>query len=296
MFSFNLWQFNFGEFLRAREERLYRAYKEKSSVVGEFLAGEKDFLIPPSDIFTKDIERLFEIHSIWGGYPEVVKATDEETRRIILKNIYDTYISSDIIELLRITDYSRLKTLAELLAAQTGNLANYTNLAQDIKSYFKEVKQYLTILEETFVISLLRPFYSNRTTELKKNPKVYFVDGGLRNYITQNMKDLQFRADKGQVVENAVRSQLKKVMPEECSIKYWRTMGGAEVDFILELAQELIPIEVKYSSLHSPQISRSFNSFLAEYKPKRGLVLTRGFWGSKIIGETHILFAPVWYL
>ena len=79
-------------------------------------------------------------------------------------------------------------------------------------------------------------------------------------------------------------------------MKYWRTLGGAEVDFILELEGELVPLEVKYSTLSAAQISRSFHSFLAEYKPKRGLVLTKGFWGKKRVGKTEILFAPVWYM
>jgi predicted AAA+ superfamily ATPase len=296
LFSFNLWQLSFGEFLRVRAPQLSRIYQEYNSGIQAFLKEGTGFSLPSSDIFEKDFEREFEDYTIWGGYPEIVKTKDQETRRIILKNIYDTYISKDVIELLRITDYSRLKTLVELLAVEMGNLINYTGLAQDSKSYFKEIKQYLTILEETFVISLLRPFSTNKTTELKKNPKAYFVDGGLRNHILQNMQNLSLRADRGQLVENAVFSQLKKSMGNEYAMKYWRTLGGAEVDFVLELRSERIPLEVKYSALRIPQISRSFHSFLRDYKPKRAIVLTKGFWGKKIVGETTILFVPVWYM
>lgn len=295
MFSFSLWQLSFGEFLRVRAPQLSRAYEEYASRLTQFIRQGTDFCFPSPDIFEKDFEREFEEYAIWGGYPEVVKATNEETRQIVLKNIFDTYISRDIIELLRIADYSRLKTLVELLAVQIGNLVNYTSLTQDSKSYFKEVKQYLTILQETFVVSLLRPFSTNKTTELKKNPKAYFVDAGLRNYIIRNTQKISLRADGGQIVENAVLSQLRKTNRDDYSIKYWRTLGGAEVDFVLEIAGKLLPIEVKYSHLNAPQISRSFHSFLSEYKPITALVLTKGFWGKKTIGKTDILFAPVWY-
>lgn len=296
MFSFSLWQLSFGELLRACVPQLSRIYQEYNSDIEAFLREGKEFSLPSQDIFEKDFKQKFEDYAIWGGYPEVAKAQDQETKHIILKNIYDTYISRDIIELLRITDYSHLKTLVELLAVQTGNLINYTGLAQDSKSYFKEIKRYLTILEETFVISLLRPFSTNKATELKKNPKAYFIDTGLRNYILHNAQELSLRADAGQIVENVVLSQLKKKIGDEYAIKYWRTLGGAEVDFVVELPGERVPIEVKYSSLSSPQISRSFHSFLSEYKPKRAMVLTKGFWGKKIVEKTTILFAPVWYM
>lgn len=296
VFSFSLWQLSFGEFLRVKAPQLFRMYQEKVPALQGFIQEGKQFSLSSQDIFEKDFKLEFEDYAIWGGYPEVVKARDEETKRIVLKNIYDTYISRDIIELLRMADYSHLKTLVELLAVQTGNLVNYTGLAQDTKSYFKEIKRYLTILEETFVISLLRPFSTNKATELKKNPKVYFIDTGLRNYILRNTQGLSLRADAGQIVESAILAQLKKRIRGEYTMKYWRTLGGAEVDFILELEGELVPLEVKYSTLSAAQISRSFHSFLAEYKPKRGLVLTKGFWGKKRVGKTEILFAPVWYM
>lgn len=67
----------------------------------------------------------------------------------------------------------QFRAILGLLANQTGNLINYNNLAADSRTYFKQIRHYLSVLEETFIIKLLRPFFTNKTTELKKNPRVY---------------------------------------------------------------------------------------------------------------------------
>lgn len=296
VFSFELWQLSFEEFIKVKSSQLLNVYKEKSELVKNFILEGKNFPSPKKDIFGKDFQKLFEEYAIWGSYPEVIKTNDEETKTVILKNIYDTYITQDIIELLEITDYSRFKTLVALLSSQIGNLINYNNLAQDTQSYFKEIKGHLSILEETYIISLLKPFFTNKLSELKKNPKVYFIDIGLRNYILGNFQGLLFRPDLGQIVENVVFSQLKFNQKDLYLLKYWRTLGKAEVDFILEEKGEIIPLEVKYSFFKSPKISRGFRSFISEYKPKRAIILTKNFWGEFKINSTLIKFIPTWYL
>ena len=297
VFSFYLWQINFEEFIKIKSFQLYNAYKEKNNLVENFIFKGENFSLPEKDIFAKDFEKLFEEYVIWGGYPEVIKTNDHETKKMILKNIYDTYISKDIIELLKITDYSKFKTLVGILSSQIGNLINYNSIAQDSKSFFKEIKHYISILEETYVASLLKPFSANKISEIKKNPKVYFIDLGLRNYIIENFQDLSFRPDLVQIAENAVFSNFKFYQEENgYSIKYWRTLGKAEVDFILEKKGEIIPVEVKYSFFKKPKISRGFRSFISEYKPKRAVILNKNFYRELKINSTLIKFIPVWDL
>lgn len=296
VFSFHLWQLNFAEFIKVKSPQLYSVYREKSKLINDFILEGSNFSVPTKDIFSNDLEKLFSSYATWGSYPEVVKAEEDETKQIILKNIYDTYITRDIIELLKITDYTRFKTVVALLSSRIGNLVNYHNLSRDAQSHFKEIKRYLSILAETYVVSLLKPFFTNKTSELKKNPKAYFIDAGLRNYVLGNFQELSFRPDLDQIVENVVFSQLKFNPGDQYSIKYWRTQGKAEVDFVLEKKNEIIPIEVKYSSFTSPRISRGFRSFISEYTPKRGVILSKNFWGELKIDSTLIKFVPVWYL
>jgi len=185
MFSFYLYQLSFAEFIKVKSPQLDNVYREKSNLVRDFITIGKSFQIE-EDIFGDDFQKYFEEYVLFGGYPEVIKTQDIETKQIILKNIYDTYVSRDIIELLKITDINKFRVILRLLANQTGNLINYNDLVTDSQSYFTQIKHYLSILEETFIVSLLRPFFTNKVTELKKNPKVYFMDNGLRNYILNN--------------------------------------------------------------------------------------------------------------
>jgi predicted AAA+ superfamily ATPase len=292
IFSFYLYQFSFEEFIKAKSDQLSYIYEERKNKVIDFILNGKDFKFT-EDIFQEDFRKLFEEYALYGGYPEVVKAEDIETKKIILKNIFETYITKDIIELLRINNLHKFRNLFILLANQIGNLINYNSLSSDVQSYFREVKHFISVLEETFIIFLLCPYFSNKITELKKNPKVYFVDIGLRNYAINNFNELDLRGDIGQIIENICLFQLRVRYPD-FQIKYWRTLAKAEVDFILELGNEIIPIEVKYSV--EPKISRSLRNFISEYKPKKVLVITRGFSGEEKINSSLVKFIPAWYL
>ncbi|MBU0722592.1 ATP-binding protein [Patescibacteria group bacterium] len=298
IFYFYLWQLSFEEFVKLKSSQLYNVYKEQSVKLNDFIFESKNYSCLEKDIFSNDFEKLFQEYAIWGGYPAVAMASDNETKNIILKNIYNTYINKEIVDLLKITDYGKLKTLVAILSSQIGNLVNYNNLANDTQSYFKEIQRFLSVLEETYIIFLLKPFFTNKVSELKKNPKVYLIDIGLRNYIISgiNKDNFNFQPDLGAIIENVVFSQLRFKQEDLCSLKYWRTLGKAEVDFILETPKETIPIEVKYSNFTFPKISRGFRSFIQEHAPKKAIILTKNYFGEDKINSTIIKFVPVWYL
>ncbi len=294
MFGFHLYQFSFSEFLALKPRNLQNIYHEAHSLIISFIEkAHKIKITMREDIWQREFSRYFEEFIIWGGYPEVIKTQDLEAKRIILKNIYDTYVTKDIVELLRVKDISGFRTVVTLLANQVGNLLNYNTIASDSGSYFRQLKQYMSMLEETFIIRLIRPYFGNKSTELKKNPKVYYVDTGLRNYVINNFNRLDMRADTGALAENVVLFSL--FQKEEWDIRYWRTLGQAEVDFVLKLNDELVPVEVKYSLFKYAEISRSLKNFILAYKPKRALVLTKGFWGETKVEGTKVIFVPVWY-
>ncbi len=112
--------------------------------------------------------------------------------------------------MLLLLEIIQFRTILGLLANQTGNLINYNNLVADSRTYFKQIRHYLSVLEETFIINLLRPFFANKTTELRKNPKIYFIDTGFRNYILNNFNELSFRPDGGEL---KIESSLLKFIP-----------------------------------------------------------------------------------
>lgn len=293
MFSFHLFQFSFQEFLETKESNLCNAYLENSGIFRDFVEYGKLFKIK-EDIYEKFLSKYLEEYMRFGGYPEVIKTADMETKKMILKNIYNAYVTKDIIELLRIQDISSFRDIVTLLANNMGGLVNYNHLAQDGRTYFRQLKQYLSVLEETFIIRILRPYCKSITTELKKNPKIYFVDSGLRNYVVNNFNELNLRQDAGKLAENVVLAELYGA--DNVQIKHWRTLGKAEVDFILDYKKEIVPVEVKYSMLKSPELSRGFRNFVNEYNPSKAVVLTKGYWNIVRFNKTNVAFIPIWYV
>ncbi len=187
-----------------------------------------------------------------------------------------------------------VKNIILLCANQIGNVLEYSSLMSDSATYFKKLKNYLAILEETYIICRLKPFFTNITSEVKKNPKVFFIDNGLRNSVVNNFNPLNARSDSGSLVENTIFSMLLK--NKFSNMRYWRTISKAEVDFIFQFEGQIYPVEVKYSKMKSPLFGRSFINFVKKYKPKRGLILTKNFWALEKIENIQVLFAPVWFL
>jgi len=184
---------------------------------------------------------------IYGGYPEVVLTKNKNDKIQVLKDIFDLYVKKDIIEYLNINRVLNVKTLIEILSVNNGQKIKYEELAQvcSLKEY--EVRNYLEILKETFLVYELRPFFTNKNKEIVKIPKVYFIDSGVRNFFLNNFNELNIRNDSGFLFEGFVLSELIKSGIEK--LKYWQNKNKREVDFILDIASEHIPIEVKYKSV-----------------------------------------------
>jgi predicted AAA+ superfamily ATPase len=223
----------------------------------------------------------------------VVLAETAEEKREILKNIYNTYFLRDIRDIAGLIDDYKLTKLIKGLAAQAGQLVEYREIG-NISGYdYLSLKKYLNILEKTFICSPVRPFFRNKRIELVKNPKIYFFDSGLRNFITNNFNRLEKRADKGAVMENYVFTEFIK---RELAFNYWRTKQKAEVDFIITVEDlKILPVEVK-NNLKKPEISRSFHSFITAYSPDNAVILNQDYIGMKKSGDTEVFFLPFWMI
>ncbi|MEK7510502.1 MAG: ATP-binding protein [Patescibacteria group bacterium] len=271
---FYLYPMSFEEYLSAKD----------SSLV-DFLKVEKELAR-----YTK--ERLFEHlyqFIVWGGYPKIALEGNRETKEQFLKEVYSSYIERDIIGFLEIKNTTAFTKLVAILASQIGQLVNTQELSSTLNVERKTVEKYLEVLEKTFIIEMVSPFFRNVRKELTKMPKVYFLDAGLRNFALGDLKGFEERHDKGAIVENFLFSELRK--RTDAKFHFWRTKEKAEVDFVLEHRfGEPIPIEVKATRLKSPEISRSFRSFLNTYKPKRAFVVNLGFQGSRKIESTNVEF------
>lgn len=295
--NFNLYLFNFREYLSAKDERLEKIYIETNEKIKKMIFEEQIFEPKNGeDIFYGEFKNLFEDFAVWGGYPQIVLTQNEIERKKILSEIYNNYVLKDIKTLLELATERNLFLLSEHLAAQTGNILVYQNLSKVSGLDYRNLKKHLNILYETFVCKELRPFYQNKIKELSKSPKIFFMDNGFRNNLVENTGELNKRQDSGALVENVVFTRLNELMDGEEKLNFWRTKSGAEVDFILRAKEEIIPIEVKFSDFSAPQVSKSFMSFIYDYSPKRGFILTKNYFGFLKKGNCDIIFIPVYYL
>ncbi|HHE76787.1 MAG TPA: ATP-binding protein [Candidatus Parcubacteria bacterium] len=296
--TFHLYPFNFGEFLIVKNQKLDGLYRKKNKEISNWLFENKKIenFHNKKDIFAEEFLKLFENFCVWGGYPRVVLSKTETEKRKILNDIYNNYILKDIKGLLELATDKNLLDLSRFLSAQAGNILVYKNLSQVAKLDYRQTLSHLEILRETFIIDLVRPFFKNRQKELSKNPKVYFFDTGFRNSLIENMNSFSKRSDVGAMAENIVFLKLKALFNDLGRINFWRAKAGAEVDFVVDFNGEIFPIEVKFSGFEKASIPRSFMSFVKNFKAKRGLVLTKDYFGFAKTGSgCEVLFYPIYY-
>lgn len=173
--------------------------------------------------------------------------------------------------------------MLKTISFSIGGIVSYETLTINSGLKYNEVREILPLLEDSFVIFIVKPFYKNLINELRKNPKIYFIDYGIRNYLMENFENIEY----GGLYENFVHNELKR----SYAVKYWRTTAKTEVDFIVEHKNNIIPIEVKIK----PKITRSFRSFVQHYAPNRAFLLNESMAEKKSINKCDIFIIPFVY-
>jgi len=237
----NLYPFDFREFLSYKDIAYLKIYDECRNKFS--LSEEK-----PLEIGVPAREKLlkyYEEYLTFGGYPRVAIEENIETKKELLKNIYNTYFLREVRDILGLIDDYKLGVFIKGLALQTGNLIEYNELSNLTGYSYSSVKKYLNFLEKTYICKLVRPFFKNKRTEIVKNPKVYFIDTGIRNTVINDFRGLGDRIDKGSLLENGLAMQFIK---QGIDFNFWRDKKKHEVDFVLSLGNgKISAIESKTS-------------------------------------------------
>jgi len=268
---------------------------EIKSKVQEHLTGRHfSSLVLPLSFREWEASSHLEELLVYGAYPQIV---DSEAKELLLAQLYQDYITKDIIATLQLGQPDIFQKLLGLVAHSSGQLVNYTQLAADCQVSVNTVKHYLSIAQATYVIAQVTPFVGNKRTELTSNPIFYFIDNGFRNYALRNFSDPTYRSDLGLLVEGLVFQEIYKFVTQNFlnySTHYWRTKSGAEVDFVVRKNEErFLPIEVKYRNLNRTQISRGYRSFLQAYQPESAVVITKNLIGVEQIENVTVHFIPL---
>ena len=233
----------------------------------------------------------------FGGYPKIVLEENPEEKIKIIDEIFHSYLEKDISYLLRLEKIESFKSLIKIIASQVGQLVNHSELSSTVGLALQTIKNYLWYAEKTFVIGRLTPYFSNIRKEITKSPIYYFYDIGLRNYPLGLFGRPLNSNDLGQIFENFVYNILKeKYRYNAASLHFWRTKDKAEVDFIIDSGNSLLPIEVKYKKMKQAEIKRSLRNFIEKYKPEKAFIINLSLEETIAVGKTEVVIMPFWKL
>ncbi len=210
----------------------------------------------------------------FGSLPKTITLPSLDEKQEYVSELVNSFILRDIYELAGIKSRDILPKLLRLLANEQGKIIKYSSIATDIGTTAPTVKNYLWYLENSYVINQLTPYYRNITTELKKPTVVYFEDLGTANFLQHKFRLLE------QSNELAFNFQafIFQILRDYCEknkfyLHYWRTSTKTEIDFVIDTVDDLIPIEVKFSHLTKPTVTRAIYSFIDHYAPKLTIIV-----------------------
>lgn len=248
-----------------------------------------------SDFFTVDKQKtqsMLEEYLSFGGYPRVVLEETLKEKRKIIAELYQSYLERDIVHLLGVQKTERFTALTRLMASQIGQLATISEIANTLNINTATVNNYLWYMEKTFLLHKVTPYFKNIRKELTKTPVFYFYDMGMRNYALGSYGMSLSPSESGFLFQNFVYHLLKEKNEDTSNqTHYWRTTDKAEVDFVIDKNKEVIPIEIKYRILSTPETTRSFQNFLSAYHPAKGYIVHLGDDMQKTINSTQTHFA-----
>ena len=162
---------------------------------------------------------------------------------------YRTYVERDVRQLVQVENQTAFETFVRLLAGRVGQVVNFQSLSDDIGVDAKTLKRWLSVLEASYVVVRLQPYYRNLGKRLVKSPKVYFTDVGLAAYLLGITTAAQIGRDPlfGNLFENLVVLDLLKTKLNfqlRQDFYYIRDNGGVEVDLVVEQNRKLNLLEV----------------------------------------------------
>ncbi len=250
--------------------------KNYPDLITALLEGKFKYLQPN---FNK--RELLEL-CLYGGYPEpFLKRNDAKFFRLWMENYIKTYVERDIRALFPALQLDVYKRFVQMLAYASGEIINNSNFARSLDVSQPTIKNYLNIIEGTFLWRKIPSYQKNLTKRIIKMPKGYLRDTGLINYFLkiQTVNDLKSHPQFGRIWEIFISEQLIrhfKNQIESIEYYYYRTRNQAEIDLIIETQTGLIPIEIKSGFSSSKHQIQTLQRFIEEHHCPFGLLINNG--------------------
>jgi predicted AAA+ superfamily ATPase len=225
---------------------------------------------------TADVEQLIQT----GFYPRIYDHDLDPT--LALGDYFETYVERDVRQISEIRNLSAFQKFVRLCAGRAGQLLNLQSLGNDAGISHTTARQWISVLEASYIVFLLQPFHANISKRLIKSPKLYFHDVGLASYLLgiESPRQIATHPLKGFLFENLVVVEALKHrfnQGRRSNLSFYRDSSGTEVDLIYSIADKFLAVEIKAGET----VSGSFFSNLQKlrrYLPKNtaGEILVHG--------------------
>ncbi|AHG73732.1 AAA+ superfamily ATPase [Mannheimia sp. USDA-ARS-USMARC-1261] len=261
--------------------------------------------VPNSDYLLAREQELKQPENIWqlihkGDMPRLyAQETDWE---IYYRSYVATYIERDVRQLTNIASTTDFTRFMVSIASRSGELLNYSNIAQEVGVSNETIKRWVAILQTSGIIYLLQPYHNNHLKRAIKTPKVYFLDTGLMAYLTKWLtpETISSGAKSGQFFETFVVSQVIKSFNNqgiEPPLYFYRDTNQKEIDLIIEYNRTLYPVEIKVTASPNKKMAKSFD-LLSPLSPEwtlgQGVIINQ--YPTKLYLSENLVALPLSYL
>lgn len=213
---------------------------------------------------------LLNDYLFMGGFPRSIMASSPKVSSEWLESFISTFLERDLLQWQGVAP-STMRRLWQMLAHSNGQPANYSRLADALSVSSVTIKNYIDLLSDTFMVTVIPPCSSNFGRRLVKAPKVYVADAGITTSLLQlhGYDDLVGSMALGSVWEQIVASNIKGHFPN-AEITFYRSTNGAEVDFVVKQARSVFAVECKCTL--SPILQKGFYSAIEDIQPTHSFV------------------------
>lgn len=233
-----------------------------------------------SELLKAGIDLPIDETVVKGGYPRIYKDGLDPTKAY--RNYFQTYVERDLRQLINVKDLAQFERFIRICAGRIGQIMNLEEIGGEIGISFHTVKEWISILEASFVIFRLQPYFENFGKRLIKSPKLFFTDVGFATYLLGIENELQLSRDplRGHLIENLVVLELMKWRLNhglDPQLYYYRDVQKNEIDVIFKDGNNLIPIEIKSSKTFNPEFLKKlhyFQKLVGTRAPKGYLIYT----------------------
>ncbi len=233
----------------------------------------------------------WQVLAVRGGYPTPAHELAGPDQRAEWFAAYSTtYLERDLRQLSAIENLADMRRLMTALCLRLGGLLNQAEVSRDLGLASSTVQRFLNLLEVSYQMVRIPGYSVNRTRRLIKAPKVYWSDTGLAMHLSGEA------SPRGIHLENLVLTDLlawAESRARRPGLMYWRTAGGAEVDFVVELPDRLLPVEVKASRRVAHGDARHLRTFLEDYPEAAGALLL--YDGDELVWLDRRILAAPWH-